>query len=78
MRIVFIQITIPQGSYEIESLNNGIERNIIDESHFTEADHPFTIKPNFSTPGSIITIFAQGPIITFQTDDSIRDLLGFN
>ena len=28
----FIQITIPPGAYEIESLNNEIKRNIIDEN----------------------------------------------
>ena len=31
----FIQITIPPGAYEIESLNNEIKRIIIDEEHYT-------------------------------------------
>ena len=74
----YIQITIPPGAYEIESLNNEIKRIIIDEEHYTELIYPFTIKPNFSTLGSIIEISTQGPIITFAPDDSIRDLLGFN
>ena len=74
----FIQKPIPPGAYEIESLNNEIKRIIIDEEHFTEANYPFTIKPNFSTLGSIIEISPQGPIISFMFDDSIRDLLGFN
>ena len=74
----YIQITIPPGAYEIESLNNEIKRILIDAEHYTEADYPFTIKPNFSTLGSIIEISTQGPIITFVPDDSIRDLLGFN
>ena len=73
-----IQITIPPGAYEIESLNNEIKRIIIDQEHYTEANYPFTIKPNFSTLGSIIEISTQGPVITFVPDDSIRDLLGFN
>ena len=73
----FIKITIPPGAYEIESLNNEIKRNIIDEEHYTEANYPFTIKPNFSTLGSIIEISPQGPIISFMFDDSIKDLLGF-
>ena len=30
-----------------------IKRVIIEEEHFTEANNPFTIKPNFSTLGSI-------------------------
>ena len=33
----YIQITIPPGAYEIESLNNEIKRIIIDEGHYTEA-----------------------------------------
>ena len=74
----YIIITIPPGAYEIESLNNEIKRVIIDEEHYTEANYPFSIKPNFSTLGSIIEISTQGPVITFVPDDSIRDLLGFN
>ena len=74
----FIQITISPGAYELENLNNEIERIIIDEEHYTEANYPFTIKPNFSTLGSIIEISTHGPVITFVPDDSIRDLLGFN
>ena len=74
----FIKIPIPPGAYEIESLNNEIRRIIIDEGHYTESNYPFTIKPNFSTLGSIIEISPQGPIISFMFDDSRRDLLGFN
>ena len=74
----FIQIIIPPGAYEIEALNNGISRIIIDEERYTEATYPFKIKPNFSTLGSSIEISPQGPIISFMFDDSIRDLLGFN
>ena len=74
----FIKITIPPGAYEIESLNNEIKRIIIDEEHYTEANYPFTIKPNFSTLGSIIEISPQGSIISFMFHDSIKDLLGFN
>ena len=74
----YIQITIPPGAYEIESLNNEIKRIFIDTEHYTEGNYPFTIKPNFSSSGSFIEISTQGPIITFVPDDSIRDLLGFN
>ena len=59
-------------------MNNEIKRIIIDEEHFTEANYPFTIKPNFSKLGSVIEISLQGPIISFMYDDCIRDLLGFN
>ena len=76
----FIRITIPPRwfyAYEMESLNNEIKRNIIDEGHFTKADYPFQIKPNFSTLGSITTIVPQRPIISFVFNDSIRNLSGF-
>ena len=73
----YIQIQIPNGTYEIESLNNEIKRIKIDEEHYTELNYPFTIKPNFSTLGSVIEISTQGPLITFVPDDSIRYLLGF-
>ena len=74
----FIQITIPSGAYEIESLNDEIKRIIIDKVYYTETTYPFTIKPNFSTLGSIVEIKSKGPIIGFVFDDSIGSLLGFN
>ena len=74
----FIQIRIPEGAYENESLNNEIKRIIIDKEHYTEANYPFTIQPNFSTLGSIVEIRPQGAIIGFVFDDSIGNLLGFN
>ena len=74
----FIQIRIPEGAYEIESLNNEIKRILIDKEYYTESTYPFTFKPNFSTLGSIITISLQGPIIGFVFEDSIGKLLGFS
>ena len=74
----YISITIPPGAYELENLNNEIKRIIIDDGHYNENDYPFTIKPNFSTLGSIIEISSQGPLIPFVPNDSIGDLLGFN
>ena len=74
----FIQITIPPGAYEIETLNNEIKKIIIDEEHYTESNYPFTIQPNFSALGSFIKISPEGPIISFMFDDSVRDLLGLS
>ena len=74
----FIQIRIPIGAYEIESLNDEIKRIISDEEHFTESNYPFHIRPNFITLGSIIEISPQGPIIGSVFDDSIDNLLGFD
>ena len=60
----FIHITIPPGAYEVESLNIELKRIIINEKHFTAANYPFTIKPNFSTLGSIIEF------LTLRTNNS--------
>ena len=74
----YIQITIPPGAYELENLKKEIKRIFIVEEHYTDSNYPFTIKPIFSTLGSIIEISIQGPVITFVTGDSIRDLLGLS
>ena len=74
----FIQIRIPEGVYEIESLDNENNRIIIDKEHYTEANYPFKVKPNLSTLGSILEISRQGPIIDFVFNDSIGSLLGFD
>ena len=34
----FIQITIPEGAYEIESLNDEIKRILIDKGHYSEKE----------------------------------------
>ena len=73
----FSKIINSQGAYEIESSNNEIKRIIIEGGQFTEADYPFTIKPNFLTLGSIIEISSNGSLIALTPNDSIRDLLGF-
>ena len=71
-------ITIPPGGYAIESLNEEIERNNIEEGYITKEDNPFTIKPSFSTLVSIIEIEqGKGWRIGFVQDDSLRDLLVF-
>ena len=51
---------------------------MIDKGHYSEDDNPFTIKPNFSTLGSIMEIKPQGTIIGFMYDDSIKIFLAFH
>ena len=74
----YIMITIPPGSYEIETLNDEIKRVIINDGQFNEENYPFFIKPNFSTLGSIIEILNEESAISFKPSDSIGSLLGFN
>ena len=69
----FVQVTILPGAYEFESLNNETEWIVSEESHRTGTENPFTVKPNFSTLGSIVEIFRQEPIISFTPNDSVRD-----
>ena len=73
-----LMITIPHGAYELESLVLEIKRIIIEEGHITKDFYPFSIKPNFSTLGSIIEITDPNFLIDFTYDNTIRDLLGFN
>ena len=74
----FIQIRILEGVYEIESLNKEIKRILIGREYYTKVNYPITIKPNFSTLGSIIEIDPEGDaVIGFVFDDSIGSLLGF-
>ena len=70
--------TIPHGPYELGSPDLEIKRIIIEEGHFTEDFYSFSIKPNFSTLGSIIEITNANFLIDFTYDYKIRDLLGFN
>ena len=74
----FFQIRVSPRAYEIGNLNIEFKRVFIDEGHFTETEYPFKNKPFFSTLGSIIEISPQGPIISFASDDSMRNLLGFD
>ena len=74
----FSHIVISAGAYEIESLNDEIKRIIIDENHFSEENYPFKIKPNFTTHGSIVETIDPEAAISFNIDDSIGSLLGFN
>ena len=49
-----VLIAIPYGAYELERLDLEIKRIIIEEGHITKDFYPFSIKPIFSTLGSII------------------------
>ena len=72
-----IQITIPPGAYELESVNDEFKRIIIDKGYYTEDEYLFMIKPNVSTLCGIIEISPQKPLISFVFDDIFRNLLGF-
>ena len=62
---------------ELDSLNTEMKRIIVEEESFTDADYPFTIKPNFLTLRSIIEISPPEPIVSFASYDIIRNFSGF-
>ena len=73
----FDGISISPGAYEIESFDLEIKRLIINRyTGMDDESYPFSIKPNFSTLGSIIEI-RDGWQIDFTQDNTIRDVLGF-
>ena len=74
----FFQITIPPGTYEVESIIEENKRNGVEESDYTEGNYPFYTKPNVSTLGSIIKNSNRRPLNSFVHDDSIRYLLEFD
>ena len=74
----FILILIPKSGYELKSINNDINRIIIDEDQYTEANFPFTIKPYFSALVPKIEMSTQGTVTSVVPGDSKRDLFGFN
>ena len=53
----FKHIIIPNGAYEIESLDKEIKRIIISQGYFNLKDYPFLIKPNFSN----LRIYQRNP-----------------
>ena len=86
-KIIFISIfegseynifSIPPGRYALENIIKEIKRNIIDKRLIREEDYPFTIKPSFSSLGSIIEIMpGRGCKFSFVQGDTLRDVSGF-
>ena len=63
----FIQITNPPRAHGLESLNDEIKKIFVPEEYFTEADHPFNIKPNFSKPKTYQRVFQTRTIYLFYS-----------
>ena len=64
----WIQFKIPDGSYEIRSLNKYIQSRL---------DDKVELLPNRSTLKTIIKI-KEGYKVSFESDDTLKDILGFN
>ena len=72
-----VMIMISHGAYELERLELEIKRIKSEEGHITEHFYTFSIKPNFSTLGSLIENNNPKFFIVIFNDNTIRELLGF-
>lgn len=70
-----ITITIPQGLYDINQLNNEINRQIIAGGHDNDS---IVIYGNSATQKTFIEFANIGASIDFTQPQTIREILGFN
>lgn len=66
----WVQFNIPDGSYEIRSLNKYIQSKLTDKE-------AIELLPNRSTLKTIIKI-KEGYKVSFESDNTLKDILGFN
>lgn len=67
------ELKIPEGSYEIESLNEEIQRQLKIKGH----DEAIVLSPNRNTLKSIISI-KEGYKFNFKEENTLRTVLGFD
>ena len=65
-------ITIPTGSYDIEDINNTIQRGITSNGHWDEANEEFYVSI-LANPNTM-----NNYQVNFKSGTSLRKLLGFN
>ena len=74
---MIVDIVIPNGAYELEAIDLEIKRLMVLNGDSDGETFPFTIKPYFTTQGSIIEI-EDGWEIDFTYAGTIRNILGFD
>ena len=77
---VWNDIIIPTGSYELSQLNDEIFRIMKSRDHYDKHDNKsfISLGANFATLKCIIEISNPQLVINFDTDNSLRNVLGFN
>lgn len=72
-------VTIPEGSYEIEDINNYVQMIMKNNGHYDTGNEAYkiTITANNNTLRSVLTI-STGYKVDFTIGSSIRSVLGFN
>ena len=68
---MIVDIDLEKSAYELEAIDLKIKRLRVLNGDFDGETFPITIKPNFSTQGSIIEI-KDGLEIDFTFDSTIR------
>ena len=74
---MIVDNAIPKVAYELEALDLEIKRLMVLNGDSDGESFPFTIKPNFTTQGSIIEI-EDGWEIDFTYAGTIKNILGFD
>ena len=59
-------------------MNKDFKGFFITEDHFNDSNYSFTIKPNFSSLGSIIEISRHESLYIFGHGECLQDPLGLN
>ena len=74
----WVKIKIPEGSYEIDDLNNTIQHEMEKRGHFDEIneDYYINIAPNTNTLKSVL-ILEKGYQVDFNHQNSLARVLGF-
>ena len=75
----WIDVDIPEGSYELADINEYIQRAMRDNGHYDSENDTYyvSIEPNNNTLKSVLKI-GTGYKVDFTTPNSMRVLLGFD
>jgi hypothetical protein len=75
----WFNINIPEGSYEINDINDYVQKIMKNNGHYNAGDNEYyiTIKPNNNTLKSVLSIVSPYKV-DFTTANSIRTVLGYN
>jgi hypothetical protein len=75
----WFNINIPEGSYEINDINDYVQKIMKNNGHYNAASDQYyiTIEPNNNTLKAVISIVSPYKV-DFTTANSIRTVLGFN
>ena len=73
-------ILVPEGSYELDDINSALSLQMKQNNHFDRVHNKafISLAPNASTLRTIMDITHPSYQVDFNTDKSLRNILGFN